>query len=814
MTEVGPAPAAGEFAGGPLRVRSPLEPDKLLHQTNRGLFFRRHPLNPAHNGLHWLVMLETLRRIIEEVNCAPNLEQALTLIVRRVKQAMGVDLCSVYLADHARRQHVLMATEGLNPESVGRVRLNFGEGLVGLVAERNEPVNLDDAPQHARYRYCPGSGEEEYHAFLGVPIVHHRKLLGILVVQRRKPARFDEAEISFMITIAAQLAGGIAHAEASGGVNGLHYNSAPASPAENRPLQGLPGAPGVGIGTAVVVYPPADLDAIPDREPKDPQQDEAAYYAAVEAVKRDIRELSRRLEKRLPAEELALFDAYLMLLDSSTLNNQVAEHIREGNWVQAALRDTINEHVRIFQEMEDPYLSERSDDIRDLGLRILAYLQENPPTRPDYPDRTVLVAEEITATMLAEVPSGRLVGIVSARGSRSSHIAILCRAMGIPAVMGAKNLPVSRIDGREIITDGYTGRVYISPTEEVRAEFERLLQEEAQLATNLSHLRDLPAETPDGVHIPLYINSGLIADITPSRDSGAEGIGLYRTEFPFLVAERFPGEEKQLQIYRTVLESFAPLPVTLRTLDVGGDKSLPYFPIEEDNPFLGWRGIRITLDHPEIFLVQLRAMLRANHHLGNLRLLLPMISNVSEVDEALELIQRAHEELSEELGESLEMPEVGVMVEVPSAVYQAGALAQRVEFLSIGSNDLTQYLLAVDRNNARVADLFDSLHPAVLQALLQVVEEAHRFGKEVSLCGEMAGDPAAAILLLGMGIDSLSMTVSSLPRIKWVIRSFSRHRAAQLLEEALAMEDARSIRCHMTTALEQAGLGSLIRAGK
>ncbi len=759
-------------------------------------------------------MLEILRRIIEEVNCAPDLDQALALIVRRVKQAMSVDLCSVYLTDYVNHQHVLMATEGLNPESVGQVRLGIGEGLVGLVGERNEPVNLDDAPQHLRYRYCPGSGEEQYHAFLGVPIVHHRKLLGVLVVQRRKPIRFDESELSFMITIAAQLAGGIAHAEASGGVSGLHQSPGEPSIPENRPLQGLAGAPGVGIGTAVVVYPHADLNAIPDRQPDDPEQEENAFYTAVEAVKKDIRALSARLEKVLPAEELALFDAYIMLLDSGTLSNRVIEHIRTGNWVQSALRNTINEHVRIFQEMDDPYLSERSDDIRDLGLRILAYLQENPRTQPRYPAQTVLVAEEITATMLAEVPAGQLTGIVSTRGSRSSHIAILCRAMGVPAVMGAKNLPVSRIDGREIITDGYTGRVYISPSDEVRAEFARLLQEETELAAGLSHLRDLPAETSDGVRIPLYINSGLIADITPSRDSGAEGIGLYRTEFPFLVAEHFPGEEQQLQIYRTVLESFAPQPVTLRTLDVGGDKSLPYFPIEEDNPFLGWRGIRITLDHPEIFLVQLRAMLRANHGLGNLRLLLPMITNVSEVDESLQLIRRAHHELSEELGEQLDRPQIGVMIEVPAAVYQADALAQRVDFLSIGSNDLTQYLLAVDRNNSRVADLFDSLHPAVLRALLQVVENAHRFGKEVSVCGEMAGDPAAAILLLGMGMDSLSMTVSGLPRIKWVIRSFTKQQAVTLLNEVLAMDDAHMIRQHLTQALEQAGLGGLIRAGK
>ena len=760
-------------------------------------------------------MLKVLRKIIEEVNCAPDLEQALTLIVRRVKQAMEVELCSVYLTDYDSQQHILMATEGLNPASVGRVRLGFGEGLVGLVGERNEPVNLDDAPQHERYRYCPGSGEEPYHAFLGVPIIHHRKLLGVLVVQRRERLRFDTTELSFMITIAAQLAGGIAHAEASGGIGDLQRTRKERQPLpENRPLQGLAGAPGVGIGTAVVVYPHADLSAIPDRQAKDPEQEEAAFHNAVAAVKRDIRKLSERLEKILPAEELALFDAYLMLLDSGTLSNRVIEHIQAGNWVQGALRDTINEHVRIFQEMDDPYLSERSDDIRDLGLRILYYLQETQRSRPPYPRRTVLVAEEITATMLAEVPAGQLTGIVSTHGSSSSHIAILCRAMGVPAVMGAKDLPVSRIDGCEIIADGYTGRLYISPSPDVRAEFTRLLREEARLTADLSHLRNLPAETPDGIHVPLYINSGLIADITPSRDSGAEGIGLYRTEFPFLVAEQFPGEEQQLQIYRTVLKSFAPQPVTLRTLDVGGDKSLPYFPIEEDNPFLGWRGIRITLDHPEIFLVQLRAMLRANHGVGNLRLLLPMISTLSEVDEALRLIQRAHCELSEELGESLDTPQIGVMVEVPAAVYQSGAIASRVDFLSVGSNDLTQYLLAVDRNNARVADLFDSLHPAVLRALIQVVESAHRYGKEVSVCGEMAGDPAAAVLLLGMGMDSLSMTASGLPRIKWVIRSFTRRQAASLLEEALAMEDAGAIRHHLNQALEREGLGGLIRAGK
>jgi phosphotransferase system enzyme I (PtsP) len=293
----------------------------------------------------------------------------------------------------------------------------------------------------------------------------------------------------------------------------------------------------------------------------------------------------------------------------------------------------------------------------------------------------------------------------------------------------------------------------------------------------------------------------------------AEGIGLYRTEFPFMIRERFPGEEEQYLIYREVLQSFTNGPVTLRTLDVGGDKALPYFPIHEDNPFLGWRGIRISLDHPEIFLVQLRAMLRASEGLNNMQLLLPMINSVGEVDDALAILQRAYRELVGE-NPNITMPKVGVMVEVPSAVFQVEEIARRVDFLSVGTNDLTQYLLAVDRNNSRVAELYDSLHPAVLRALIQVVKGAHAQNKPVGVCGEMAGDPAAAILLVGMGYDSLSMSVANLPRIKWVVRNFTTSRARRLLSEALEYEHAAEVREHMNNVLEAAGLGGLVRAGR
>lgn len=755
-------------------------------------------------------MLILLRRIIEEVNSARDTQQALEIIVRRVKDTMSVDVCSIYLTDDNSKRLVLMATDGLNPASVGKVSLAYGEGLTGLVREREEPINLNDAPDHPRYHFFPETNEEHYLSYLGVPIVHHRKVLGVLVVQRRSNERFNEEDETFVITIAAQLAGAIVHAQATGDISVIPKTG---SRSDYRPLSGLPGAPGVAIGVAEVVYPMADLDAVPDRESRDVEADVSLFEQAAEAVKSDVAALSKRLSDVLPSEELALFDAYQLMLDSGGFRNKVIELIRGGQWAPAALRDVINEHVKIFKAMDDPYLSERSDDVRDLGQRILAYLQQESRQRVEYPEQTILVGTEISASMLAEVPPGKLAGVVSSSGSRSSHVAILARALNIPAVMGASDLPVGRVNGRSIVVDGYSGRVFINPGKTVIAEFNRLVREEEELVKGLDGLRELPAQTPDGVRVHLYANTGLLTDITPTRNSGAEGIGLYRTEFPFMVRERFPGEDEQRQIYRTVLEAFDPKPVVLRTLDVGGDKSLPYFPIKEENPFLGWRGIRITLDHPEIFMVQLRAMLRASEGLDNLHLLLPMVSNVAEVDDARLLIGRACKELQEE-GLVFREPQIGVMIEVPSAVYQISSIARRVDFLSVGTNDLTQYLLAVDRNNSRVAELYDSLHPSVLMALRMVVEGAALHGKPVSVCGEMAGDPASALLLLGMGIDSLSMSVSSLPRVKWMIRNFSREQARQLLDDVMQMEDSRAIRAHLNQALDEAGLGGLIRAGK
>lgn len=747
-------------------------------------------------------MLESLRRIVQEVNAAPNLRDVLSIIVARVRTAMNTEVCSVYLRDKDQN-YVLMASEGLKPEAIGKVSLKRGVGLVGLVALREEPINLDEAESHPKYQYFPETGEEIYNSFLGVPIIHQRKVLGVLVVQQKSKRRFDEGEEAFLVTMSAQLSGVIAHAEATGGLTAIGQRS------EARFL-GVAGAPGVAIGQCVIVSPLADLNAVPVQSVVDIDAELEFLSDSLEAVKRDITKLTKQLESHLNKEERVLFDAYIGLLDDASVGGEVAEKIRSGFSAQYAWSQVILQHVAVFSRMEDAYLRERASDVRDLGSRVLAYLQQSSQDEKNYPPATILVGEELTASNLGEVPVERLAGIVSLRGSSNSHIAILARSLGIPTVMGAVDLPFTHLEGHELVVDGYRGAVYSDPSDRVRSHYEEILNEDKQLVASLESIKDLPCETVDKHRIELWVNTGLVADALLSIERGAEGVGLYRTEIPFMLRDRFPSEEEQRIVYREQLSAFAPRPVTMRTLDIGGDKALPYFPITEDNPFLGWRGIRVTLDHPEIFLGQVRAMLKASEGLDNLRIMLPMISNVPELEVALMLIYRAYDELLEEQYK-VKMPKVGVMIEVPAAVYQVAEFAQRVDFLSVGSNDLTQYLLAVDRNNPRVADLYHSLHPAVLKALHSIAKDAQLSNTPISICGELAGDPAAALLLVGMGYDVLSMNATNLLKVKSVIRAVSAEQIEHLLSDVIGLSDADSVNRRLEEAFRHAGLTRVMR---
>lgn len=748
-------------------------------------------------------MLNSLRSIVLEVNAARDMKTALAIIVTRVKQVMATQVCSVYLRD-SKGDYVLMATDGLNTDAVGKVRLAAGEGLVGRVVVREEPINLEHAEAHPNYQYFPETGEERYRSFLGVPIIHHRKVLGVLVVQQVEQRRFDEGEEAFLVTMSAQLAGVIAHAEATGGVVPV------GAKATQTKFIGVSGASGIAIGEAVVITPSADLRSVRYQPCKDVDEEIAFFLRCLMAVREDIKSLGEQLKARINREEQALFDAYLAMLDDASLGGEVTERIRKGANASYAWSEVILEHENIFNSMNDPYLRERATDLRDLGRRVLEYLQESNQKTRVYPDKTILIGEELTASMLGEIPKEKLAGLVSVLGSSNSHVAILARAMDIPTVMGAVDLPFTQMDGRPIIVDGYKGTVYCDPSAQLRKQYKAIFLEEQALVKGLEALKDLPCETKDRYRLPLHVNTGLMADVLRSLERGAEGVGLYRTEVPFLLRDRFPSEEEQRAIYREQLEAFAPHSVTMRTLDIGGDKALPYFPIEEDNPFLGWRGIRVTLDHPEIFLAQIRAMIKASEGLDNLRILLPMITNMQEVDASKALIQRVHKELLEE-GYRVRKPQIGVMIEVPAAVYLAPELSRRVDFLSVGSNDLTQYLLAVDRNNAQVADLYQAYHPAVLRALQYIVYAAHDAGISVSICGELAGDPGAAILLMAMGYDVLSMNATNLPKVKSVIRGVTFERAKQLLAEVMRMSNGELIREHIARELRETGLTRLIR---
>ena len=761
-------------------------------------------------------MLKTLKRIVQDVTAANHLVDALAILVQRVRAATAVEAVSVYLIDNKHSEYVLIATNGLNKTAESQVRIPLECGLIGQVGRREEPINTDNAITHPHFHSEPLLPEAHLHGFLGVPIIQHRKLYGVLTAQKTEQLHFDDAEEAFLITLAAQLGGLIAHADATGELATLTMpqNKKSKSDKYQLNLTGIGSVPGVAIGSIVVVHPPADIDAVPRQHIDDIEHELKLFYTALQSARENMLRLSKRMNTSVGENEHALFDVYLRILDKDSLGAEVEQEIRDEKLnAQAALASVIKRHIFQFENMKDDYLRERASDLRDIGRRVLAELQSSQETEIIYPRRTILVGDEITASALAEVPEGQLAGVVSAKGANNSHVAILARALGVPTVMGVRGLQLDQLSKRAIIVDGYYGHVFISPTKILLAEYKQLAQEENELNQSLITLREKPAETSDNHRISLQVNMGLAMDAGLSMSVGAEGVGLYRSEIPFMNRDRFPSEDEQYIIYRQLLKAFAPRKVTMRTLDIGGDKILPYFPIEEDNPYLGWRGLRITLDHPDVFLLQVRAMMRASEDLNNLKILLPMVTTVHEVDEAIYLIDQAYNELLEE-NHLIQKPDLGVMIEVPAAVYQARELAKRVNFLSVGSNDLTQYLLAVDRNNARVAGLYDALHPAMLQTLLKVVEGGHAAGVEVSICGEMASDPYAVILLLAMGFDTLSMNSASLPRIKWVIRSFSIAKARKILADVLELEHASDIRLHLQKALEREGLGGLIRAGK
>jgi len=757
-------------------------------------------------------MLTTLRRIVLEFSQNAELDIALNRMVEQIKETMSTDCCSIYLADHLKQHFLLVASDGLAVRSLGQTTIGFTEGLVGLVGQREEPLNIANAKYHPQFIHAPEVEEDEFNAFLGTPIIHRRKVLGILSIQQKQARHFTENEEAFLVTLSAQLATSLANAEASVLITEQDTKSH-----WTRALHGVAGSSGITIGEMFAVYPVVSLTTVSLRRSQNPELELQLLGEAVTKTHADFDFMTSKLQGIIADSSLDIFDMYKQLLDNANIGKEVAERITLGWTAESALKQIIDGYIIKFEALDDNYLRERASDIRDLGDRLLLNLKKLNINDQQLPAEFILVAEEVTASMLAQYQHQGLKGIVSLSGSNNSHAAILARALGVPAIMGIENIPLSQLHQKSCIVDGYSGELFVQPNEALQREYQHLIAEEAQLADKIKKVKKLPSVTKDGYAIELQLNAGLSMGFEHSQNSGAVGIGLYRTEIPFMNRSCFPSESEQTQLYRQVLSAFPLQTVTMRTLDVGGDKSLPYFPIVEDNPFLGWRGIRITLDHPEIFLLQVRAMLRANVDQGNLEIMLPMISNIVEVEEATRLINQAYYELSAELDflpeKKLPRPNIGIMIEVPGIIYQLTELASKVDFFSVGSNDLTQYLLAVDRNNARVSALYDSYHPAVLRALNQIAEQSARSSVPLSLCGELASEPAGALLLLAMGYDKLSMNAHNIAKIKWVIRHVDFHQVKLMLAHALTLSTSKQVPSYLNEQLEQLGLGGFVRAG-
>jgi len=758
-------------------------------------------------------MLDELRRITHNFVQEPNLDLALASLVSDIKYCLNTDCCSIYLAEPDQKLLRLKATDGLNIDAVGQTIMRFDEGLTGWVAERGEPIKVHNALQHARFKQFPAIEEDTYSGFLGVPIMHRRKILGVISLQQSESRYFEQEEEAFLVTLSAQLASTFANVTLR-----LRSQDVQTNEHAGLVLQGASGARGVGIGHSYLVQTNIEFSDVSLKKVSESEPEKARYFNAVENTRADIIQMTQRMSDQLPKDALAIFDVYQQLLDAASLGNEVVDKINQGWCAVSALKIVVEKYIAEFEKMDDPYIRERAVDVKDLSRRLLEHLTAKANRALAIPTSAIIIAEEVTASMLAEIPREQITGIVSFKGAENSHAAIMARALGIPAVIGVRDVPILQLDDVDIIVDGYSGKVFICPNEAILDEYRKLESEDRAFADLLKQEADEYAQTACGRRISMYINSGMGFEGDIAEQQHIEGIGLYRTEYLFMMRQRFPSEQEQQAFYQEVLGDFDGKPVIMRTLDVGGDKQLPYFPIIEENPFLGWRGIRLTLDHSEIFLVQIRAMIKANILTNNLHIMLPMVSDIGEIEEASRLIKQAHREVEKEMFDAdnaarVPMPKIGVMIEVPSMIFQLDKLKGKIDFCSIGTNDLTQYLLAVDRNNDKVSGLYDAYHPTVLTAIKMIADETKKIGIPCSVCGELAGDPGGAMLLTGMGFDQLSMNTQNVLRVKWVLKKADHLVLQKLVEDVLDCTRPDQVKFRVNRTILNIGAAGILRAG-
>ena len=781
-----------------------------------------------------LTLLEDISTLISHSH---DLQETLDSIVAVVSDRMGTEVCSIYILDQQKRRLTLCATMGLDQESVGKVSMGTGEGLTGLVIERMKPVMVVNALAHPRYKYFPETHEERFHSFLGVPLIEKKMPLGVLVVQTSRRREFSRDEIRLLRTISTHASSIIVQARLADSLRSKEQErkeyrkrmvdamrklrsyerkrgerTVKVHQKWRGRLTGLSASPGFGRGRAFVLQPRMELSAIKKQRAKNPEREIERFRGAVERGIEQISVVKDRMSSLISKEEGAIFDVYRLILEDPAIIQQIESQIRQESYTaEYATRVVFESYLQSISQIEDNYLRERTTDVKDAAQRLLETLSGAADHGAEIPKDAVLVAKDLSPADLSMIEGDKFKGIVLSTGGVTSHASILAKSFEIPSVVAIENLIETVRQGDLLIVDGNAGCAYVNPGHEIIREYERLEREYIAFNRELEDLKDSPAETLDGHRVSLYANVGLLSDVAFAQLHGAQGIGLYRTEISFLSHRDFPSEEEQYALYKRVVEGMAGKPVTIRTLDIGADKYPSYMRsvATEPNPFLGWRSIRISLEVEEIFKTQLRAILRVGD-LGRVRLLVPMVSSLEEILKVKELLAEAKAELEREGTPFDRRMELGVMVEVPSAVQLADRFLREVDFLSIGTNDLIQYILAVDRSNRKVADLYEPLHPAVLAALMTTIEAGRRQGKRVAMCGEMAGDPLCALLLLGMGLEEFSMGSLYIPVIKKAIRSITFQTAKSIAPIVLRMDTVGEIKRYLFEQMRQLGMVELL----
>ncbi len=743
-----------------------------------------------------------LLRRLREVMAEPVSAQArLDRIVIHIAANMVAEVCSVYVLRSDGRLE-LYATEGLNREAVHLTTMRSDEGLVGLIAEKAEPLALADAQAHPAYSYKPETGEEIYHSFLGVPVLRGGNTLGVLVVQNRARRTYIEEEVEALQTTAMLLAEMIASGElqalASPGLSiALH---------KSMEIRGTPVSDGVGLGHVVLHEQRVVVKKL---VAEDSRAEQARLEAAIVAMRAQIDALIAKGDRYGAGEHREVLETVRMFANDRGWIRRLHEALSTGLTAEAAVERVQNDARAKLQRQTDPYLRERLHDLDDLANRLLHQLtgQGSQIDPRDFPANAILVARTMGPAALLEYERANLRGLVLEDAGPSSHVAIVARALGIPAVGEAPNITDLVEQGDALIVDGGSGEIYVRPAPDVEAAFAEKARLRARRQEQYHKLRRVPAITRDGVEIGLHMNAGLLIDCQHVEEAGAQSIGLFRTELQFMVAPQFPRLSEQYALYKRVLDAVPNRPVTFRTLDIGSDKVLPYMDqVEEENPALGWRAIRIGLDRPGLLRMQLRAMLRAGAG-RELRVMFPMVATTSEFLQAKAIVAREWSFL-ERHGHALPSQlKLGVMVEVPSLLWQLDEISDAADFLSVGSNDLMQYIFAADRDNKRVFSRFDPLSPPALRALKSIVDAAARHDTPVTLCGEIGGRPLEAIALAAIGYRGLSMSPSLIGPVKAAILACDLARVRDFLQPLIERHDSSaSVRDELRAFCERGGV--------